>query len=377
MQVFKLFFRILYKNKWSVITTLLIAFAMSFMFVQSSASSSTETKAKVVIVDQDQSDASIALTTYVKGKVEIKEMDEKDIEDAMYYREVEYVLYVPKGYETSLNRQQVIELEKKQLPDSVSAYVVDSYVTSYTDALYAQATYGTGSIKDCIAATNEAMKEEIQYTGIQQKDTQPINFLFNFLNYSFFSGLIAAIGIVMIELNKTDIKRRMTVAPITSKSYNLQITLATVVLGAVFVGCSTLFAYLVFYDAMQAIGSYLYILNLACIVIPSLALGYLLCVFVKKREVIGGMQNVISLFLAFVSGSFVPQFLLSDGVLMVAKFTPSYYFVKNNDLIYEMTKLDAKQVMPIYQNMGIIVGFGIVIFIIAFVIQKQKRKNIV
>ncbi|OCN03935.1 hypothetical protein A4S06_03835 [Erysipelotrichaceae bacterium MTC7] len=377
MQVFKLFFRILYKNKWSVITTLLIAFAMSFMFVQSSASSSTETKAKVVIVDQDQSDASIALTTYVKGKVEIKEMDEKDIEDAMYYREVEYVLYVPKGYETSLNRQQVIELEKKQLPDSVSAYVVDSYVTSYTDALYAQATYGSGSIKDCIAATNEAMKEEIQYTGIQQKDTQPINFLFNFLNYSFFSGLIAAIGIVMIELNKTDIKRRMTVAPITSKSYNLQITLATVVLGAVFVGCSTLFAYLVFYDAMQAIGSYLYILNLACIVIPSLALGYLLCVFVKKREVIGGMQNVISLFLAFVSGSFVPQFLLSDGVLMVAKFTPSYYFVKNNDLIYEMTKLDAKQVMPIYQNMGIIVGFGIVIFIIAFVIQKQKRKNIV
>lgn len=377
MQVFKLFFRIIYKNKWSVIATLLIAFAMSFMFVQDSASSSIETKAKVVIADQDQSEASKALTTYLKDKVELQDVKEADIEDAMYYRQVDYVLYIPKGYEASLDSQAVIELEKKQLPDSSSAYVVDSYVTNYTDTLYAHATYGNSDIKDVIKATNEDMKEEIVYTGIQQKDDLPINFLFNFLNYSFFSGLIAAIGIVMIELNKTDIKRRLMISPISNKSYNFQIALATITLGAIFVVCSTAYAYVVFGNAMKAIGSYLYILNLACVVVPSLALGYLLCVFVKKREVIGGMQNVISLFLAFVSGSFVQQSLLTDGVLTVAKFTPSYYFVRNNDLIFELTKMDSKQLTPIYQNMGITLLFGIVIFVVAFIIQKQKRKNII
>ncbi|MDH6366854.1 MULTISPECIES: ABC transporter permease [unclassified Breznakia] len=377
MQVFKLFFRIIYKNKWSVIVTLLIAFAMSFMFVQDSASSSIETKAKVVIADQDQSEASKALTTYLKDKVELQDVKEADIEDAMYYRQVDYVLYIPKGYEASLDSQAVIELEKKQLPDSSSAYVVDSYVTNYTDTLYAHATYGNSDIKDVIKATNEDMKEEIAYTGVQQKDDLPINFLFNFLNYSFFSGLIAAIGIVMIELNKTDIKRRLMISPISNKSYNFQIALATITLGAIFVLCSTAYAYGVFGNAMKAIGSHLYILNLACIVVPSLALGYLLCVFVKKREVIGGMQNVISLFLAFVSGSFVQQSLLTDGVLTVAKFTPSYYFVRNNDLIFELTKMDSKQLTPIYQNMGIVLLFGVVIFIVAFIIQKQKRKNII
>ena len=47
---------------------------------------------------------------------------------------------------------------------------------------------------------------------------------------------------------------------------------------------------------------------------------------------INGISTVLSLGTSFISGVMVPQELLGDRVLTIAKFFPTYYFVRINDM---------------------------------------------
>ncbi|MDL2276056.1 ABC transporter permease [Breznakia sp. OttesenSCG-928-G09] len=377
MQVFKLFFQIINKNKVSVFMTLFIAFAFSIIFVKSNGDQFVIQKADIAIVDKDQSESSKALIKYMAGNTNVKDIDEDMIEDALFYQDIEYVMYIPKGYEGQIKQNKEIALEKKQVPDSASAYIVDSYAESFTNTIRGYYAHGDVSIKEAVKKANKDLALEVSSENIVGEKTEPIHFYFNFLCYSFFCSLIWGIGAVMVSLNKVDIKRRNVVSPISNLKMNVQLSMGAGVLGVVLFVVSVIFAYVFFGDGMKATGSYLYILNLVALLFPCLGLSYLIGSAIKKAEAINGISNILCLGLAFLGGCFVPQSMLSDSVLMVSKFIPSYWFVNSNDRIYNLTSLDAKFVDPIFQNMAILIGFGILFFVLAILISKKTRKNVI
>ncbi len=87
------------------------------------------------------------------------------------------------------------------------------------------------------------------------------------------------------------------------------------------------------------------------------------------------MTNIIALGSSFICGVFMPQSLLGDSVLAFAKFLPTYWYVKSNELIYGLSDFSFESLKPIFINMLIILGFAIVIFAITFVIGRFKRKE--
>lgn len=378
MQVFKLFFQIINKNKISVFMTLIIAFAFSIMFVKTSGDSFTIQRANIAIVDNDNSEASKALTEYMSERTDIKDIDEADIEEAIFYQDIVYVLYIPEGYEDAIKANEEIVLEKKQVPDSASAYVVDNYADAFSNTVRSHYAYAsTPSMKDAIKAANTDLELEVTSESVTGEDKEQIQYYFNFLCYSFFCSLIWGLGVVMVSMNRVDIKRRNVVSPVSNLKMNVQLALGAGVFGAVLFGLSCLFAYTVFGDGMTATGSYLYLINLAVLVFPCLGLAYLIASAIKKPEAINGVSNILCLALAFLGGCFVPQSMLSDSVLTISKFTPSYWFVNSNDKIFELTSLTEKTLTPIFQNMLVLVAFGVVFFALAFIFNRIKRKNVI
>ena len=76
----------------------------------------------------------------------------------------------------------------------------------------------------------------------------------------------------------------------------------------------------------------MYVSNLSVFSFTILFLTFLINNIVKNKFAISAISTVLSLGTSFISGVMVPQQLLGKNVLTVAKFFPTYYYVKINDM---------------------------------------------
>ena len=118
----------------------------------------------------------------------------------------------------------------------------------------------------------------------------------------------------------------------------------------------------------------LLILNLLVFCLTVLSIGFLIGNNIQNKEVMGAINNVITLGTSFICGAFVPQEILGNSVLRIAKIFPSYWFIKNNDLIVILTNYNIDNLKPIFINMGIVLLFGLLFYIINLIILRLKLK---
>lgn len=114
-------------------------------------------------------------------------------------------------------------------------------------------------------------------------------------------------------------------------------------------------------------------LNGLVFTIAVLSISYLVGLLTKNRNAQSAIANVVSLGFSFLSGAFVPQELLSDKVLTIASFNPTYWYVKANNAIGKLSNFNFDNLSSILIYMLIELGFAIAIFSVALVISKQKR----
>lgn len=103
MIVFKTFWKIVNKYKFTVIlyTVILIIFAGVNMQTSDTNTSFVASKPDILIINNDE-DIGITqdLINYIKENsniIDIKENDEA-INDALFYRDVNYIIYIPENY---------------------------------------------------------------------------------------------------------------------------------------------------------------------------------------------------------------------------------------------------------------------------------------
>ncbi|MDD2378099.1 MAG: ABC transporter permease, partial [Bacilli bacterium] len=58
-----------------------------------------------------------------------------------------------------------------------------------------------------------------------------------------------------------------------------------------------------------------------------------------------------------------------------AKFLPSYWYIKTNNDIVELTNFSLDKLGPIFTNMIIVLAFGVLFFIITNMVTKLKLKK--
>jgi len=385
MQVFKVCFKVIQKNLPQMFIYLGIFLVLSIALTSLGGGSTntdfTQTKIRIAFINNDKDSTLIdGFKEYLSKNTTIIDLPDnrEKLQDALFFRQVDYIIRVPAGYTQSFLDGTNVQLEKTIIPGSMSAIYIDFLANQYfsTAKLYSNNipnisdTELVESISKSLALTT---KVEVNNFGSKAAETSSVTYYFAYFAYSLFAIVILGVTSFMMVFNDVDLKKRNLSSPIKASKMNLQMILGnlTFVLGVWLI--MIIFGFILYGNGILNPNGLLMCLNSLILALVSLSVSFLVGLLIKSRGAQAAMANVLTLGLCFISGVFVPQFLLGKTVLTIASFTPTYWYIKANNAIASIVTFNSENILPIIYSMLIQLGFAIAILAVALVVTKQKR----
>jgi len=382
MPVFNVFLKIVNRNKFVILLYLIIFSA--FLVLYSSMQTETETAyyadsaLDIAVIDRDETTLSQALETYLGARHNLVPLadDTETLQDELFYRNVRYILIIPDGFQSKvLGGDTESLLENVKVPGSVAGVYVDGQIEQYLKTLgtYLAAGFET---EDAVADTAAVMAAEttVEMARIEAESGTNVTTFFNFMAYVFIAVLISAIGPIFITFNRTDLKRRMDASALSLSQKNLQIALGTVILSVILWAVLMVIAGCFSGQDMFSSAGRLRIVNSFVFMAVCTALAFLVGQFAEKLASLAMISNILGLGMSFLCGAFVPQALLSDGILAVSRFLPAYWYISLNERLSGVETVGAGQMEAFVQCIGVQLLFAAVFMAAAMVVSRQKRR---
>ena len=379
MIVFKTILKILNKLKGLIIlyTIMLISVTLANQ-TSDNVDSFEEVKPSVIIVNNDKSKNGVTnhFIKYLENHMEVKDIDtgnEEKIDDALFYRDVSLVVYIPDGFGDDLLDNKDVSVEYKISGDKGSSYgkmLVQNYFDSFN--IYNNYYDGDELFDRLDNALNLDVNVEVK-SKIDSNSLSRMARFFNFLNYAILAGCVYSISMILASLKSENVRKRTIVSSYDYKKYN------RIVLGAcsiVIIGMWLLYmilALIIFKDLFISLNGLWYVINSFVFSLCSLCIGFLIGNITQNKGAISGIVNVVSLGSSFLCGCFVPFEFMPDYVIKIAHIFPTYYFVINNEALKVMDNFSLSSVSPLILNMGIVLIFGVCFVIITNYVSKKKQ----
>ena len=381
MTVFKTFFRIVNKLKPTIIlyTALLIIFGAVNMKTSDNNINFVNSKPDVLIINQDVNKGLTKnLIDYMKKNSNIVKVEnnEEKINDALFYREVSYVIYIPKDYRKNvlLGKNPKLDIKKT---DEYDAHLSEMMLKRY---IKLQNIYNeeAGSEDELITLINDNINDDVNVKITSKVDTSKtynIAYYFNFASYSILAIIIYIICLVLCSFKEESISKRINISSINYKSHNNKILLASIVFSSIVWLLFVIIGVTIVGDIMFSIRGLISIINSFIFTFCALTLSILISSITNNKNAISGIVNVIALGSAFLCGAFVPAEYLPSSVLNFAHILPAYYYINSNDLLKNIDVINISSMHPIIINMIIIIMFSILFIILNNVVTRKKRKS--
>lgn len=338
MTVYRYFNKIAWNYKWAILMYIIIFFIIAVINSTDSDErevSFTETKLNVGIVDKENSQLSKGLRKYIESKNNIVDTreDESFIREQIFLEIADAVIIIPEGFDDKvINKEEsVIIYTDERKPQSIQ---IHNQVNKYLS--FANITYGDGvfDLEDVDSALKETVEVDVIDKVGKSNNNKAVDWFRNYFNYTGYIILavyISAIGLVMSDFTDSNIEMRRKISSKRFLHYNMEIYLGQLTIASI----TTLIFIL---GSIILMGKYLgevqfakYVVNLIVFSVAALCLTFLVNNITRNKYAINAISAVLSLGTSFISGIIVPQEVLGEKVLMVAKFFPSYYFVRVND----------------------------------------------
>jgi ABC-2 type transport system permease protein len=387
MQVYKAFFKVIHKNLGQimiyVVVFMVLAVLMSTTYTPPGSTDFTETKVNVAFVNHDEeSPLVLGLKDYLGDHANLVNLpdDTQKLQDALFFRKVEYIVTVPDGFTRDLIAGKNVQLEKTIVPDSTSGIYVDMLINKYLNTAKTYTTQMTGQTQtELVAALDTDLAHQASVSlvnsTIESGNAEKSGYYYNFLAYSLFAILILGVSAVMLVFNDPDLKKRNLSSPLKNRTMNLQMILGNFSFTLVAWLLMILISFFMYGSYMFTTNGLLLILNSFVFALTALSISFLIGNLVKSKAAMSAVSNVVSLGTCFIGGVFVPQYLLGDGVLTLASFTPTFWYVKANNDITSATTFNPGNLSSIFSSMLLVFAFGIAVLAITLVIIKQKRQS--
>lgn len=380
MTVFKTFLKILNKNKAIIIlyTAFLIGFGGFNMQTSDQSTDFVASKPDIMIINHDKEEGItkdfIKYITDNSNIVELKN-DEEAINDGLFYRDVNYVIYIPENYNEDFMNGKNPEIDIKSTGDYQSSFA-EMLLSRYVKV----ANIYQKSIKDedeLIHKINETLSLQTEVTITSKLDTASLSkaaFYYNFASYSILACLVYVICLILSSFKEQKIQKRTIISSTDYKKHNRQLLLSnglfSVILWGVYVGLS----FVLLGDVMFSSQGLIFLLNSFVFTMCATTIALLIGNLVSNKNAINGIVNVIALGSSFLCGAFVPMEWLPEGVLKVAHILPSYYYISTNEALKTLEVVNLETMKPMITNMVVILGFAIVFVILTNIISKKKQK---
>ncbi len=333
MRVFKNYFKIAKAHKVAIILYTVIFIAIMSFSTKSDDTNNiyTNVRPDIYVKDEANTDLSRGLYSYLEKKAVIKEMDESVVEDKLFYQMISASLVIEKDFDKSKN------VNFKAAPNDMYGMTIKELVNQYLSQVNAYKIAGFKD-KDAIKYTNEDLEKRVDVeiksgSKIGREDNSI--FYFNFINYLILSQVLLIVtGFVVWAL------------------YIL------------------MFVVLYKYDFSLA-HTNLMMVNSFFFTISVVTKAVLISSLVKNQNAIQGIMQIVSLGSSFLCGAFVPQDLLSKTALTLGKIFPSYYYIKNNEMLIENPNIST--ILP---NIGIMLAFSLVFVLISMGMKTKVNDKI-
>lgn len=379
MIVFKTILKILNKLKGMLIlyTVMLILITALTQTSDNNITKFEESKPDILIINKDEhSDLTNNFVKYLAEHANLADIDinaEEKINDALFYRDVNYVIYIPKNFTNDILQDKEPIMNYKSTNDESASYsqmLVNKYIKTaliYKD--YYQAN-------DLIKKINETLSTNTNVKIKTHLDTSKLSAAtryFNFLNYAFLAGCVYCISMILASLKEENVNKRTIISSYSLRKYNRIVLLSNACVIFLMWLFYMILSFILFKKLMVSFNGILYMINSLVFAFCGLTIGFLIGNITQNKNAIGGIVNVVALGSSFLCGCFVPISYLPNYVLKIAKILPSYYFVTNNELTKSIEIFSWSNIKPLFINNIVIVTFCILFVIITNFINKKKQ----
>lgn len=377
MTVFNTFWKVINKYKGTIIlfTVMLVAFGGINTTSSNNSLDFTNNKPDILIINNDQNKGLTKnLISYLKENTNVKNIKEEEIDDALFYRQVNYIIYIPKNYRNDILSGINPKIDIKTTGDYDSS-LAEIILTRYlkTQEVYSKTTSNEEELIGKIN-TNLKTKSEVSITSTVNTDkTSKASRYYNFASYSIMYTIIFIICMVLSSFNEKVIKKRTIISSMNYKTHNKLILKASFLYSIIVWLLFMVLGIILFPDTIISLRGLIYTINAFVFTFASLTLALLISSLSSNKNVITGIANVVCLGSAFLCGAFIPTTWLPETVIKVSRVFPTYWYVNSNDLLSNLEKINLNSLEPIIINMLVVLLFSLIFIVLTNIISKKKQ----
>lgn len=379
MIVFNAFFKVVKKYIGVIIlyTVMLISFGSINYATNNEDMTFSNRLPDILIINNDE---EVGLTknliNYLKENANVLDIenDEEKINDAIFYREVNYVIYIPKNYRVDTLNKLNPTIDIKSANDYDSAYT-SMLLTRYLNVQNTYLKY-TNNENELINSINNNLSYKTNIEITSKLDTSKltkISRFFNFASYSIMAVIIYIICLVISSFNKDVVKKRTIISSMNYKKYNKYILLSSFIYSSIIWILYVILSFIIIGSSMFSLRGLIYILNTFIFSFVALTLALLISNLIKSKGAISGIVNVIALGQAFLCGAFIPSEFLGENIIKYSKILPAYWYNNSNDLLSTIEVINIVNLKPILLNMIVLVIFAIIFIVINNIVSKHRQ----
>ena len=377
MTVFNTFWKVINKYKGTIIlfTVMLVAFGGINTTSSNNSLDFTNNKPDILIINNDQNKGLTKnLISYLKENTNVKNIKEEEIDDALFYRQVNYIIYIPKNYRNDILSGINPKIDIKTTGDYDSS-LAEMILTRYlkTQEVYSKTTSNEQELIEKIN-TNLKTKSEVSITSTVNTDkTSKVSRYYNFASYSIMYTIIFIICMVLSSFNEKVIKKRTIISSMNYKTHNKLILKASFLYSIIVWLLFMVLGIILFPDTIISLRGLIYTINAFVFTFASLTLALLISSLSSNKNVITGIANVVCLGSAFLCGAFIPTTWLPETVIKISRIFPTYWYVNSNDLLTSLEKINLNTLDPIIINMLVVLLFSLIFIVLTNIISKKKQ----
>ncbi|NBI06201.1 ABC transporter permease [Senegalia massiliensis] len=373
MIVYKYFLKTALRHKMIILSYAVIFFMLSIINgidTENKEITFDETKLDIAIVDDSNTDLSRGLKNYLDENNNIVNLknDIKEIKEQIFLQQIDAAIIIPSDFEENVKgKQKSLEVIKDDR--KISSIQIENEINKYL--IFANASKVSGEFKT--ETINNALKENIN-VEILEKSSDVNNsaniwfkYYFNFTAYIITAIYIAVMGLIMTEFKDEKLENRTKISSKKFLNYNKEMYLGQITLGVIITGLFVIGSIVLKGQHLEEVNFTKYIVNVSIFSFAILCLTFLINNLTKSRFIINGLSTVLSLGTAFISGVMVPVEYLSEKVITIAKFFPTYYYIKINNM-------DISSLSDIRYELIIQILFGVAFLLLGVYFSKVKQK---
>ena len=301
MTVYKTFFKVVNKYKFLIIiyTAMLILFAGFNMQTSQNSTNFVAEKPDVLIINNDKEQKlSKNLVEYIEKNSNIVDIenDEEARNDALFYRDVSYIIYIPENYSKDFLNGLNPEINIKSAGDADSSYT-EMLLSRYIKVanIYQKELQNEDEL---IKTINETLEKEAETEITSKLDTDNLTraaFYYNFMNYSILAGCVYVICIIISSFREEKIRKRTVISSMNYKKFNRQLLVSNGALALILWFLYVVLSFILIGDIMFTAHGLILIANSFVFSICSLTIAFLIANLINNKNAINGIINVVAL----------------------------------------------------------------------------------